>query len=136
MFHEFGHALHGMFSNVEYPLFAGTSVPADFVEFPSQFNEMWSRDPKVLTHFARHYQTGEPMPQTLVEKTLAASRFNQGYHTSEYLAATRPSGRVRCDHTYAMEGVSRRTLGGSPRAFVLNKTVMAQIGQRGVTVIR
>ncbi|MGA2260260.1 MAG: M3 family metallopeptidase, partial [Acidobacteriota bacterium] len=76
MFHEFGHALHGMFSNVEYPLFAGTSVPIDFVEFPSQFNEMWSRDPKVLAHFARHFQTGEPMPQALMDKILAATKFN------------------------------------------------------------
>lgn len=87
MFHEFGHALHGMFSNVEYPLFAGTSVPPDFVEFPSQFNEMWSRSPKVLAHFAKNYQTGAPMPQALMDKILAASRFNQGFDTAEYLAA-------------------------------------------------
>lgn len=87
MFHEFGHALHGMFSNVEYPLFAGTSVPIDFVEYPSQFNEMWSRDPKVLAHFARHFQTGEPMPQALMDKILTATKFNEGFATSEYLAA-------------------------------------------------
>jgi peptidyl-dipeptidase Dcp len=87
MFHEFGHALHGMFSDVQYPLFAGTSVPTDFVEFPSQFNEMWSRDPKVLAHFARHYQTGTPMPQALADKILSATKFNEGFATSEYLAA-------------------------------------------------
>lgn len=87
MFHEFGHALHGMFSNVEYPLFAGTSVPIDFVEYPSQFNEMWSRDPKVIAHFARHFQTGEPMPQALMDKILTATKFNEGFATSEYLAA-------------------------------------------------
>jgi peptidyl-dipeptidase Dcp len=87
MFHEFGHALHGMFSKVTYPLFAGTSVPADFVEFPSQVNEMWSRDPKVLAHFARHYRTGEPMPQALLDKLAASVKFNQGFETLEYLEA-------------------------------------------------
>ncbi len=86
-FHEFGHALHGMFSNVEYPRFAGTNVPRDFVEFPSQVNEMWATWPEVLAHYARHYQTGAPMPQALVDKVLAAQKFNQGYATTEYLAA-------------------------------------------------
>jgi peptidyl-dipeptidase Dcp len=87
MFHEFGHALHGMFSKVSYPLFAGTSVPTDFVEFPSQVNEMWSRDPRVLAHFARHYRTGEPMPQVLLDKLAASVKFNQGFETLEYLEA-------------------------------------------------
>ena len=87
LFHEFGHALHGMLSNVRYPLLQGTNVPRDFVEFPSQFNEMWARDPKVLANFARHYQTGEPMPQPLLAKVLAAQTFDQGYATTEYLAA-------------------------------------------------
>jgi peptidyl-dipeptidase Dcp len=87
MFHEFGHALHGLFSDVKYPLLSGTSVPPDFVEFPSQFNEMWAREPKVLAHYAHHYQTGEPMPKALFDKVLAAQKFNQGYATSEYLAA-------------------------------------------------
>jgi peptidyl-dipeptidase Dcp len=87
MFHEFGHALHGMFSNVTYPQFAGTYVPNDFVEFPSQINEMWSRDPKVLAHFARNYRTGEPMPQALQDKILASVKFNQGFDTLEYLEA-------------------------------------------------
>ncbi|HEY0947569.1 MAG TPA: M3 family metallopeptidase [Opitutaceae bacterium] len=88
LFHEFGHALHGMFSNVKYPRFAGTSVPRDFVEFPSQVNEMWADWPEVLQHYARHYQTGEPMPAALLEKKLAAATFNQGFRTTEQLAAT------------------------------------------------
>ncbi|MBL6752608.1 MAG: M3 family metallopeptidase [Nevskia sp.] len=87
MFHEFGHALHGMFSDVNYPLFAGTAVPRDYVEYPSQYNEMWSRNPQVLAHFARHYQTGEPMPAALMQRVLAAQKFNEGFATSEYLAA-------------------------------------------------
>jgi peptidyl-dipeptidase Dcp len=87
LFHEFGHALHGMLSDVHYPLLQGTNVPRDFVEFPSQFNEMWARDPKVLANFARHYQNGEPMPRALLAKVLAAQTFDQGYATTEYLAA-------------------------------------------------
>ena len=88
MFHEFGHALHGMFSNVKYPRFAGTNVPRDFVEFPSQVNEMWRDWPEVLQHYARHYQTGEPLPKELLDKVLAADKLNQGFKTTEYLAAT------------------------------------------------
>ncbi|MGD2168035.1 MAG: M3 family metallopeptidase [Gammaproteobacteria bacterium] len=88
IFHEFGHALHGMFSSVTYPSFAGTSVPRDFVEFPSQVNEMWSDWPQVLANYAVHYETGEPMPQELLERVLAARKFNQGYATTEYLAAS------------------------------------------------
>ncbi|MGO0999575.1 M3 family metallopeptidase [Lysobacter sp. CA196] len=87
MFHEFGHALHGMFSNVKYPYFSGTSVPRDFVEFPSQVNEMWADWPSVLANYAKHYQTGEPMPKELLDKVLAASKFNQGFATTEYLGA-------------------------------------------------
>ena len=87
-FHEFGHALHGMFSNVKYPRFAGTSVPRDFVEYPSQVNEIWARWPEVVKNFAKHYQTGAPMPQELLDKVEAAEKFNQGYKTTEYLAAT------------------------------------------------
>ncbi|HEY1900494.1 MAG TPA: M3 family metallopeptidase [Steroidobacteraceae bacterium] len=87
LFHEFGHALHGMLSDVHYPLLQGTNVPRDFVEFPSQFNEMWARDPKVLANFARHYRSGEPMPEALRSKVLAAQTFDQGYATTEYLAA-------------------------------------------------
>ncbi|HKU14782.1 MAG TPA: M3 family metallopeptidase [Steroidobacteraceae bacterium] len=86
-FHEFGHALHGLFSDVRYPEFAGTNVPRDFVEYPSQYNEMWMTDPRVLANYARHYQTGASMPQALMDKVLAARKFNQGYATTEYLAA-------------------------------------------------
>ncbi|HEX7061048.1 MAG TPA: peptidyl-dipeptidase Dcp [Woeseiaceae bacterium] len=87
MFHEFGHALHGLFSDVKYPTLAGTSVSRDFVEFPSQFNEHWALEPSVLANYAKHYQTGEPMPQSLVDKIKASKTFNQGYATTEYLAA-------------------------------------------------
>jgi len=86
-FHEFGHALHGMFSNVEYPYFSGTSVPRDFVEFPSQVNEMWADWPSVLAHYAKHYQTGTAMPKELLDKVLATSKFNQGFATTEYLGS-------------------------------------------------
>src|SRR5437764_8384793 len=87
-FHEFGHALHGMFSNVKYPPFSGTSVPRDFVEYPSQVNEMWASWPEVLKNFAKHYKTGEPIPQALLDKVIAAEKFNQGYKTTEYLSAS------------------------------------------------
>ena len=87
MFHEFGHALHGMFSNVKYPYFTGTSVPRDFVEYPSQVNEMWADWPSVLANYAKHYQTGAPMPKELLDKVLASSKFNQGFTTTEYLGA-------------------------------------------------
>src|SRR5690606_38460175 len=87
-FHEFGHALHGLFSNVSYPTFSGTNVPRDFVEFPSQVNEMWATWPDVLSNYARHYETGEPMPQELLDRVLEAQKFNQGYLTAEYLGAT------------------------------------------------
>ncbi len=87
MFHEFGHGLHGMFSNVEYPLLSGTSVPRDFVEFPSQFNEHWASYPAVFDHFAKHYKTGAPMPAELAAKLRKAEKFNQGYMLTELLAA-------------------------------------------------
>ena len=86
-FHEFGHALHGMFSAVRYPTFAGTSVPRDFVEFPSQVNEMWAVWPEVLQNYARHHASGEAMPAALLQKVLSAQQFNQGFATTEYLAA-------------------------------------------------
>jgi peptidyl-dipeptidase Dcp len=88
LFHEFGHGLHGLFSSVNYPLFGGTGVPRDFVEFPSQVNEMWASWPEVVRHYARHYRTGEPIPEALLDKMLATSKFNQGYETTEYLEAT------------------------------------------------
>lgn len=88
MFHEFGHALHGMFSDVTYPSFAGTSVPRDFVEYPSQVNEMWADWPAVLENYAKHYESGDAMPRELLDKVLASSKFNQGFSTTEYLAAS------------------------------------------------
>jgi len=87
-FHEFGHALHGMFSNVKYPHFSGTNVPRDFVEYPSQVNEMWAIWPEVLANYAKHHQTGAPMPKALLDKVVASKKFNQGYLTTEYLAAS------------------------------------------------
>jgi peptidyl-dipeptidase Dcp len=88
LFHEFGHALHGLFSDVHYPFFSGTSVPRDFVEYPSQVNEMWAVWPEILANYARHHETGEPMPQELVARMESAERFGQGFRTVEYLAAT------------------------------------------------
>ncbi|GAB3034853.1 M3 family metallopeptidase [Parafrigoribacterium mesophilum] len=87
LFHEFGHALHGLFARVTYPKFAGTDVFRDFVEFPSQVNEMWMLWPEVLTNYAVHHQSGQPMPQELVDKLHASEQFNEGFKTSEYLAA-------------------------------------------------
>jgi peptidyl-dipeptidase Dcp len=87
VFHEFGHALHGFFANQEYPSLSGTDVARDFVEFPSQFNEHWAFDPKVLAHYAFNYKTGKPMPQALVDKILAARDFNAGYSMTELISA-------------------------------------------------
>jgi len=89
MFHEFGHALHGMFSSQTYPLISGTNVARDFVEFPSQFNENWALDPKVLPHYAVHYQTGQPLPQDLIEKIKKSRTFNQGYELGEAITAAK-----------------------------------------------
>ncbi len=88
MFHEFGHALHAMFADTEYPSLSGTSVPRDFVEFPSQFNEHWASYPAVFAHYARHYKTGEPMPADLAAKIVKAKTFNQGYDFTEILGAS------------------------------------------------
>ena len=87
MFHEFGHALHGMFSNTEYPSLSGTATARDFVEFPSQFNEHWALYPSVFAHYAKHYKTGAPMPTDLVAKIKNAAKFNQGYKLTELVAA-------------------------------------------------
>jgi peptidyl-dipeptidase Dcp len=87
MFHEFGHALHGLLSNVKYPTLSGTKVPRDFVEFPSQFNEHWAAEPKVFANYARHYKTGAPMPRELVAKIDKARKFDQGFGLTEYLGA-------------------------------------------------
>jgi len=89
MFHEFGHALHGMFAAQTYPKISGADTARDFVEFPSQFNENWALDPKVLGHYAVNYKTGQPIPQELVQKLLAARTFNQGYELGELLEAAR-----------------------------------------------
>jgi peptidyl-dipeptidase Dcp len=87
-FHEFGHALHGLLSAVTYPRFSGTSVSTDFVEYPSQVNEMWQVWPEVLANFARHYRTDEPMPNALLERLLAAQQWGEGFRTTEYLGAS------------------------------------------------
>jgi peptidyl-dipeptidase Dcp len=88
MFHEVGHGVHGLFSEVRYPSLSGTSVPRDFVEFPSQFEEDWAKHPEILASYARHHETGEAIPADLMEKVIRATRFNQGFETLEYLAAT------------------------------------------------
>lgn len=87
MFHEMGHAVHGLFSDVTYPSVSGTSTPRDFVEFPSTFEEDWAIQPGILRNYARHHRTGEPIPSDLLDKVISASRFNQGFDTLEYLAA-------------------------------------------------
>lgn len=87
LFHEFGHALHGLLSNARYPMLAGTEVPSDFVEYPSQVNEMWMLWPEVLANYAIHHQTGEPLPQDVADRLLDAAQFDQGFQTTEYLAA-------------------------------------------------
>ena len=87
MFHEFGHGLHGLFASQTYPSLSGTAVARDFVEFPSQFNEHWALEPRVLAHYAKNYQTGAPMPQTLVDKIKRADTFGQGFTFGELLAA-------------------------------------------------
>ncbi|MGM0546443.1 MAG: M3 family metallopeptidase [Bacteroidota bacterium] len=88
MFHEMGHAVHGLFSDVEYPSQSGTSVPRDFVEFPSTFEEDWAIQPEVLENYAIHYETGEQIPKDLLDKVIEANNFNQGFDTQEYLSAT------------------------------------------------
>jgi peptidyl-dipeptidase Dcp len=87
MFHEFGHALHGMFADTMYPSLSGTQTARDFVEFPSQFNEHWASYPEVFNHYARHYKTGEPMPAEMAAMLKKAATFNQGYMMTEILAA-------------------------------------------------
>ncbi|OXM46041.1 M3 family metallopeptidase [Amycolatopsis alba] len=87
-FHEFGHALHSLLSDVEYPMFSGTNVPRDFVEYPSQVNEMWMLWPEVLANYAKHHVTGEPLPQEQIDKLLASQQYGEGFSTTEYLAAS------------------------------------------------
>jgi len=87
MFHEFGHALHGIFADEQYPTLSGTATARDFVEFPSQFNEHWATDPKVFAHYAKHFQTGEAMPKELVDKMTKAGKFNSGFNMTELVSA-------------------------------------------------
>ncbi|HEX3762170.1 MAG TPA: M3 family metallopeptidase [Kofleriaceae bacterium] len=117
MFHEFGHALHGLCSAVHYPTLAGTSVKRDFVEFPSQLHEHWLATPEVLGRFARHYQTGAPIPAELVAKIQRARHFNQGFATVEYLAS-------------AIYDLQIHTAPGDPRIDPIDfeRRVMAEIG--------
>ncbi len=116
MFHEFGHALHGMFSNVKYPLLTGTKVPRDFVEFPSQFNEHWADEPTVFANYAKHYKTGAPMPADLIAKIKRAGTYGEGFATTEYLGAalldmawhTLPQSMTRRDDVDAFERAALR----------------------------
>ncbi|MCL5256140.1 MAG: M3 family metallopeptidase, partial [Gammaproteobacteria bacterium] len=88
IFHELGHGIHGMFSNVTYPTLAGTSVSRDFVEFPSTFEEDWAAHPEVIGNYANHYETGEPIPAELLERVIQSRSFNQGFDTLEYISAS------------------------------------------------
>jgi peptidyl-dipeptidase Dcp len=87
LFHEFGHGLHGLLSDAQYPSLSGTSVTRDYVEFPSQMMENWAREPSVIKTFAKHYETGETIPEDLLNKISAAGTFNEGFATTEYVAA-------------------------------------------------
>ncbi|MCE9521979.1 MAG: M3 family metallopeptidase [Alphaproteobacteria bacterium] len=126
MFHEFGHALHGLLSNVTYPTLAGTNVKRDFVEFPSQVNEYWLATPEVLNQFAVHYQTGKPIPKALVDKVLAAQNFNQGFETVEYLA----------NAIYDMKIHLAATPDKSIDIAEFERTTMAEIGMPKEMVLR
>jgi peptidyl-dipeptidase Dcp len=118
MFHEFGHALHGLFAAQTYPTLSGTNVARDFVEFPSQFNEHWALEPQVLAHYAHDYRTGAAMPQALVDKIKRAAKFNQGYALGELIAAAQldmawhslPAGTPR-QQTDAFEAAALKKMG-------------------------
>jgi peptidyl-dipeptidase Dcp len=108
LFHEFGHGLHGLLSDVTYPMISGTGVLQDFVELPSQLYEHWLDRPEILERFARHYQTGEPMPRALMDRLIASRTFNQGFSTTEYLGSTYADldfhlGGAKDAHTVEME---------------------------------
>ena len=125
LFHEFGHALHGLLSNVTYPLLAGTAVPSDFVELPSQLYEHWLEVPEILQKYARHARTGEPMPKALLDRLLATRTFNQGFATVEYTAcalvdldlhALPDAGRARRRRIRARRPRAHRHAGGDRHA--------------------
>jgi peptidyl-dipeptidase Dcp len=124
LFHEFGHALHGLLSSVTYPSLSGTDVPRDFVEFPSQLLEHWLSTPSLLQRFARHWQTGEPIPEDLVERLHAASTFNQGFATTEYLASAYMDMRLHLADAATVE----------PRAF--ERRVLDEIGMPSQVAMR
>jgi len=117
VFHEFGHALHGMLSDVTYRSLAGTATPRDFVEFPSQVMQNWIREPDILRMFARHHETGEPIPEDIIERIVASNKFNQGFATVEYMAAS------YLDMAYHTRDASEVV---KPRAF--ESTAMTDIG--------
>ena len=123
MFHEFGHALHGLSSNVTYPSVSGTAVARDYVEFPSQLLEHWLSTPQVLQRFAVHYQTGKPIPQSLVDRIEKASTFNEGFITTEYLASALVDMRMHLagNQTVDPDAFERETLNelGMPREIVM-----------------
>lgn len=123
MFHEFGHALHGLSSNVTYPTLSGTAVARDYVEFPSQLLEHWLSTPEVLQKFAVHYETGKPIPQSLVDKIERAATFNQGFATTEYLASALIDMKLHLagDQKIDPDGFERETLEalGMPREIVM-----------------
>jgi len=123
MFHEFGHALHGLNSNVTYPSLAGTAVSRDYVEFPSQLMEHWLSTPQVLNRFAVHYQTGKPIPQTLVDRIKRSATFNQGFTTVEYLSAALIDMKLHLagDRKIDPDAFERETLAelGMPREIVM-----------------
>ncbi|HEU4413048.1 MAG TPA: M3 family metallopeptidase [Polyangiaceae bacterium] len=124
LFHEFGHALHGLCSSVTYPSLSGTSVPRDYVEFPSQLLERWLPTPEVLNRFARHHRTGEPMPAALVAKIKRAATFNQGFSTVEYLSA-------------ALVDMKLHLAGGEPiDPDAFERETLARLGMPGEVVMR
>ncbi len=123
LFHEFGHALHGLSSNVTYPSVSGTSVARDYVEFPSQLLEHWLSTPEVLNRYALHYQTGKPIPKALVDKIEAAEKFNEGFKTVEYLSSALIDMKLHLagDTTIDADRFERETLAslGMPREIVM-----------------
>ncbi|MEM9562334.1 MAG: M3 family metallopeptidase [Actinomycetota bacterium] len=139
LFHEFGHALHGMLSDVTYPSQSGTSVPRDYVEFPSQLNEHWLSTPEVLQRFCLHHETGEPMPPELIERLQAAENFNQGFDTVEYLAAALYDMRIHLQAgdgapDGAGDGTGEGAGGIDPEAF--EAELMAELGMPTQIVMR